>query len=539
VDKQIAVWQPAGEIEALTEMPAPQNMKSKAESFLETAVDNSHFAAAPEWAYNIEWVTEHDDLLFDSGSPLFVLGCSPVRIEEMIKIRVRLDEEDGYDVFGESVPDNDNKDFVTPTIIPIKSTARTRADKNAILIQYKNQPMGPGANPNERANLAVGNEIWQLDPPNSPSLLVWTCSDVMDHELRSEVERIARQGNYVVHVQCNPAPFNQIWTQFRSGIFNGGDDVMYIAANWGSVTADIDLSDAVWGYSGVYAKTTKSSHLDNYDDTYINNGLEGTKPNHYCEYVWTLTDDGISFISATRKNPTTGRSGQSVYANPHIHLTLTWDDGTYSGDSERVTECDAYDCNEWKDMLPDSPRTAELISSIALGEVAVDELPSVESNWEVCWSALTNLHAGEFEEVSHVFASHKNRSAAKPGPEEVAMKLRQMFDFAEAEKSIRPAEQCLPKNVPVNAKDEDKDGNSVPICLSLVEHATRRREQKRAKWIVEWFRRRGTDFKPIVVTTSLTDEASLKTLDRAEDITKAVNDPEKVASPSGLVKVDR
>lgn len=77
VDKQIAVWQPAGEIEALTEMPAPQNMKSKAESFLETAVDNSHFAAAPEWAYNIEWVTEHDDLLFDSGSPLFRLRMFP------------------------------------------------------------------------------------------------------------------------------------------------------------------------------------------------------------------------------------------------------------------------------------------------------------------------------------------------------------------------------------------------------------------------------------------------------------------------------
>lgn len=415
-------------------------------------------------------MTEHEDILFDSDSPLFVLGCAPIRIEEMSNIREQLEAD--YAVFGESVPDNTDKEFVTPTIIPIKETARKRADEDAILLQYKNQPMGPSANPNERANLAVGNKIWQLDPPNSPSLLVWTCSDVMDHELRTEVERIARQGNFVVHVQCNPDPFNQIWTRFRSGIFDGGDDVIYIAANWGDVTADIDLSNATWGYSGVYAKTCESAHLDDYDDTYLNNGLLGTKPNRYCEYVWALTDDGVSLITTTRRNAATARPGQSVYANPHITHTWTWDKNAYTGDSERVSECGANVCREWKEMLPDSPRAAELISSIALGEIRVDELPSVESNWEMSWSALTNLHAGEYEKLSHVFASHEHRSTAKSEPEELAMKLRQAFAFAEDKRAIRPADQCLPKDVPVNAKDEDADGNNVPICLSIVEHAT-------------------------------------------------------------------
>jgi len=59
-------------------------------------------AVAPERSYNLEWVCKHDEL-FAEQSPLFVLGCHPVEIEEMRDKVENLCED--FCVIGENVPE--------------------------------------------------------------------------------------------------------------------------------------------------------------------------------------------------------------------------------------------------------------------------------------------------------------------------------------------------------------------------------------------------------------------------------------------------
>jgi len=52
-------------------------------------------------------------------------------------------EEDFY-VIGEDVPDEPGKEFVTPTIVPLRADALGNIDKPTVVIQYKTYPMSEG-----------------------------------------------------------------------------------------------------------------------------------------------------------------------------------------------------------------------------------------------------------------------------------------------------------------------------------------------------------------------------------------------------------
>jgi len=89
--------------------------------------------------------------------------CEVLRFEEMQETVENLWEEDFY-VIGEDVPDEPGKEFVTPTIVPLRADALGNIDKPTVVIQYKTYPMSEGANPNEADNLATGN---QNPPPRA------------------------------------------------------------------------------------------------------------------------------------------------------------------------------------------------------------------------------------------------------------------------------------------------------------------------------------------------------------------------------------
>jgi len=118
-EKDIVLWQPGTIVENIQSLPRPREARQRAESFLSLAGD-SDLAVAPEWSYNVEWVFEHDEL-FSDESPLFVLGCRPVEIEQMRETVENLRED--FNVIGEDVPDEPGKEFVTPTIVPLRPDA--------------------------------------------------------------------------------------------------------------------------------------------------------------------------------------------------------------------------------------------------------------------------------------------------------------------------------------------------------------------------------------------------------------------------------
>lgn len=278
--KDIVLWQPETVVENIQSRPSPTEAEQRAESFLSLASD-SDLAVAPEWGYDVEWVFEQDEL-FSDDSPLFVLGCRPVEIEEMKETVENLRED--FHVIGEDVPDEPGKEFVTPTIVPLRADALGDVDEPVIVIQYKNHPMSEGANPNEADNLATGDRIYHFGPSSGPGIVVWTCSDLLDDDLRDQVATYARRGNFVVHPQCNPKPFHSEWTGFRSDIFSNRRNVTYVCANWGLIPGK-DGDDEHWGYSGVYTKAREWSSFENYDRTYNNKGLQGVNLSDSVEFV--------------------------------------------------------------------------------------------------------------------------------------------------------------------------------------------------------------------------------------------------------------
>lgn len=524
-DKHVKLWQPTGRIETSNGLPSTTDgFKQQVKAYLELAFSKTcHLAAAPEWAYDIDWVVEHREFLFGDDSPLFVLGCSPVSLTDIRDILETIKRE-GIDVYHEGIPDEPTKEFVTPTIIPIKPAARSGSNDPALLIQYKNQPMGEGLGQDEHDRLACGSEVWKIDPPNGPGLAVMTCSEAMDNNLCHKVSQYARESNMVMHVQCNPSPFNHSWTALRNNLFNGGDNVAYFCVNWGSFTNEGQSKEC--GYSGVYIKGEAESSLEQYDQTYMNGGLQGTNLEFQFEYIWMMTSDAVSRFSFRRNNPRTDRPGQAHTANPQISTTWTWDTGGFSQDTPGIEESDETECEQWQTMFSDSPCAAEVLAAISLADIYPSQ--------ELTWGSLKSLHAGDKEQLGHFLAAHDHRESPYGTPAETAAKLNGMFEFVSREANIVPDSDFEHAKAPINGTYVDKE---VDACISLLESSASKAETKRAKWLVEWRRQTNIPFRPLVVTNEI-GSTTLQTLKDVEDPTKVISDPEEVTASAGLVEVE-
>ncbi|MDF9747958.1 hypothetical protein [Natrinema salsiterrestre] len=546
-EKDIVLWQPGTVIEDIQSLPRPRKARQRAESFLSLAGD-SDLAVAPEWSYKVEWVCDHDELFADE-SPLFVLSCRPMEIETMRETVANLRED--FRVIGEDVPDEQNKEFVTPTIVPLRADALDNIDKPTVVIQYKTHPMSEGANPNEADNLAMGDRIHHFGPLSGTGIVVWTCSDLLNEDLRDQVATYAQRGNVIVHPQCNPKPFHSEWTDFRSRIFNNRNDVTYVCANWGTVPGAAG-DDAQWGYSGVYTKAREWSSLENYNTTYNNRGLQGVSPSNRAEYVWTLVDDGVSRLRVRREGNGSAPA-QGLRPEPHILNTRTWNGSAYDEQPEEINECgcevcDDCDCQTCSDCkqaerqrrLPDLPRDAELIAAATLWRLEIDEVDSLEDRWDVPLAALKNLRANGHEEVGHSFAVHGHRRGN--GVARNTRRLLGTFDAATRRygRSIDPADRCGPLDIPINATDGGENG--VDISLSRLDDPTPGTRRKRLAEIAKlWDCQDDRSFKPLVLMVS-PDNTGLRRIDGLEDVTNGKFQPEDVtasSSPVELVEVDR
>jgi len=546
-EKEIVVWQPGTVVDGVRSLPRPRETRERAESFLSLA-GNSDLAVAPEWSYNVEWVCE-DDELFNEESPLFVLGCQPVEIEAMQEIVAGLRED--FHVIGEEVPNERNKEFVTPTIIPLRSDALGDIDRNTIVIQYKTYPMSEGPNPNEADNLARGNRIHHFGPLSGTGIVVWTCSDLMNNELWERIVTHTQRGNIVVHPQCNPKPFHPEWTDFRSRIFNNRNDVTYVCANWGMIP-DGDGDDVEWGYSGVYTKARKWSSLENYNRTYKNKGLQGVSPFNQVEYVWTLVNDGVSKMRVRREGNGPAPA-QGLRPEPQILRTRTWDGSTYDeqpGEMDKCVcevcdDCDCRTCSDCKRKerqrrLPNPPRDAELVAAITLWRLKIDEVNSLDNRWDVPLAALEGLRANRREELGHSFATYKHRRGS--GVARNTRRLLQTFEAASEKygRSIDPADRCGPIDVPVNATDGD--GSGIDISLSRLDDPTPGTQRKRLADVAKlWNYQEGKNFRPLVLMVS-PNNTELKRIDGLEDVTNGNFQPEDVtasSSPVEFVEVSR
>jgi len=536
--KDIVVWQPRGAVTKRDGLPSSgTRMRRKAEEYLDRANQlDTHLAAAPEWAYDIDWVDNHVDRLFAEGSPLFVLGCVPIRNHERENFINAAERE--YEVYEASDVDCDSDEFLTPTIIPIKAAARQSSDTDAILIQYKNQPMSGGVLNDEQADLAKGTQVWKIDPRDRPTVIVWTCSDIMDNGLSQEVQQLARRNDsFIVHVQCNPKPFYDTWVDFRNQVFDGGDHrVSYICANWGEITLDGDTDQM--GYSGVYTKARHRSPFNRYDTTYENGGLVGTKPSYRCDYLWLMPKDVVSRVQFEQLDPGTTGAGTSPFSLPRISETWVWDsdDETYMRNNPGVPECTEDQCNDWNAKLPNSPLSREVSTAIALGEIEFDRLNNedFDPNQDMTWAVLeplTDLHGTE--QLGHALVTHPQRT--DPSANEEAEQLLKAVHIAN-DHNIRIDDEFELADVPMNAEYEDRP---IKVCLVVVREYGEASEQRGEAQVSKWVKcRKYERFKPIVATPDIGDGIVLKTLEDYEDVSRIGHDTEDVSTSGGLMRIE-
>lgn len=538
-EKDIVIWQPEMNIDAIGSLPAPEGARPRVNSFL-THTSDCDLAVAPEWSYDVKRVPEDRDKLFADDSPLFVLGCRPVEIETMRETVESLRDE-GFRVISEDTPDDPGKEFVTPTIVPLRADALGCISNPTVVIQYKNQPMSESANPNEADNLATGTRVHHLGPLSGTGIIVWTCSDLLDEGLREQVSKYIQRGNILVQPQCNPKPFHSEWTDFRSKIFNNRKDVTYVSANWSGIPG----VDSTWGYSGVYTKAREWSSLENYDQTYNNKGLQGVDEENRAEYVWTLVDDGVS-RARIRREGVGPAPAQGCRPEPQILNSWTWDGERYSEASESINECGCEwcdDCNcsrcsdcrrpERERRLPESPRDVELVAAVGLCELNVERIDELESHWDVPLVAVETLQADGEEKLGHAFAAHEHRHSGSVRRN--TKRVLEMFDVADNNTSrpIEPVDECSLTNLPINVISDD----GLDISLSRLDSPTPGDERRWLTDMRKWIRIQGEyNFKPFVLTVSA-GTTQLKRPEGWEDVTSANGDPEDVAPGSPQVEL--
>lgn len=541
-DYSVAIWQPHDQVDKLTEFPQPaDSLEAKATSFLQRAVEaEAHLGLAPEWGYNIEWVADHENLLFGEDGPLFVLGCAQMYRDDLKQVLKEYTESEDFICKPETVPDNDDYDeLLTPTIIPLRTTAQDEADaENVLLIQYKNHALGDYANPIEELELIEGEFVWKIDPEDQfLELLALTCSDLLDDDLRQKALEFAGLPNSIIaHVQCNPKPFHGIWTNFRRSLFAAENPYMtYLTANWGDIGANDE--DTQLGYSGVYTKADMRTPFRRYNDIYNRGGLPATNPDENSEMIWSVADeDLVSLFRFRRPDPASRGAAGPSSADPFISKTWTWDGDVYITDSPGIPECGADECENWVSQLPDDPRDIELITSIALGEFecnGIDTHQTYDPTEDFNWSSLSNLKANRQEQTNHVLVKNHHRKGHDPAS--TAAKLNAAFDVAEKQGGIEPIGDVDLADFPVNA-DYCKHDFSLPIMLSVVDSPSDSAWRTRLKKINTWYEFQQPDdgdrppFNPQVIRMHKNGKYRLNRLPEYERVDGGSPDPESVVA---------
>lgn len=572
-EKRVTLWQPSGTVTNLEDFPSPQGMREKAESFLKTAKnDGCDLAAAPEWGYNLEWITDHEKYLFAHDSPLFVLGCAPVLQDDISTILDHLTDDEGYDLLtpeGDFAEDRyrvsiqDGKKYVIPTIIPIKPAA-VSGDQKTVLLQFKNAHMSSRLYSTEERNLATGEKVWRLDPRGvEMELLVWTCADILDTELREEGTEFARRKDSIIaHVQVNPDPFNKRWIGFRKEAFDTDSLITYLNVNWGLINGSMYC-----GYSGVFTKAIDSTVLaDGYNRTCKRGGIAGTDPEVYYEYVCSVSDNVINKFKFARKDSNTSPAGNPRMANLQIVKTWEYEKNCYQQNDDFQLQNQPDVCTEWRDQLDLDSVDEEVMLALLRGEISTEGDPeSFKPKEHITWASLRSFHATGVEDFAPLLRFHerrksdtKHRPSKREHPSDIVEYIKQGTEHAEDARDIVIKEDFDVSETPINARYANKD---VSVLLTLLELGGEKKELQRAKWLFDWWQRthersenedeaeaedekeaededEGTSkFRPVAVVNQFSGPALLKTLEGCEDPTEVPKDPERADATTGLTKL--
>ena len=547
--KSATIWQPDGEVEDVETFPKPLEMESKAEAFLQTAIDSgSGIATAPEWSYDINWVTDHEQLLFSADSPLFILGCAPVAVENIGSLLDQL-EEVGYDCItaderatgnARRVPDPTGKSFVTPTIIPIKSAARKNTQRDTLLIQFKNKYMSAWATTSEQRRLALGEGIWQLDPHGTRTkIAVWTCSDILDKSLRDSVQKFGKKEDAIVaHVQCNPEPLHAHWSRFRAELFDTRSPTTYINANWSNISPS---GSDEFGYSGVFAKADRYTNIgDGFEDTCRLGGIAGSNTRGHYEYVCSVVDDVISKYQFHRVYQPGGVTEAPTV--PDIRITNVWEcsGGEYTKTDGVTLPNQPDNCTEFRKRTKSNAVNEEILTALLFGDIAIPP-GTFNPHEDLTWAAIGSFSTESGETFAPRLRYHAHRgvenstSLLRPVPDDIARRSHFHLNHAASDRNIEINDQFGIDDTPVNATYKGRD---VPIQLSVLEDDKQSKEQRRAEWLYEWYDATDRRFKPVVVVDGLGDEYRMKTLAGYEDATAPLKDPNRIDNPTRLEELE-
>ncbi len=248
------LFQPIGDLEAAPKYVRntnPASMASRFEKLFQKARgENTDLVVAPE--YSCPWGALEETIrngIVPAAGSLWVIGCESTTLDAIVQLKGRLTAR--CEVIAEPIVMG-TKHFVDPVSYLFTTRLADGAERVALLIQFKTEPMGDRKGRLEADNLACGHLVYRFRNTAEPSisLLTLICSDALrlaagGDELLAQLDSVVNA--VVIHLQLNDKPRDSIYSQYRYRLLRQRREREVIVVNWakGTVIHEADGSNTI------------------------------------------------------------------------------------------------------------------------------------------------------------------------------------------------------------------------------------------------------------------------------------------------------
>lgn len=385
---EVLLLQPQGDIEADIHGVRNRNQKlalDQYRKFLEDAEENNaDLVITPE--YSMPWSVLEEAIMENRGpaqGKLWVLGCESIKLNELDELK---DKIDSFATVIYETLDSTSSRFVSPLAYVFKAPTASNNEelRTVIVVQFKTHPMADSKH-FETNGMQRGNYIYQFGGDRQNSKLVsLICADVFrfdEHMARDIYDRAL-----IIHIQLNPKPRNEYFTECREKLLKyDGDETEILCLNWAeNVIMQVNGEETHWENIAGSAWYLKSEDFDCDDRTLCNNhrlGLYYTwlqpRRSHalffnYIPATYLLTATKVSHHAVP--GPVSNRRG------PQLTKTCIWDNDKWVEKEKlddgfsTIVSASGNAKEDIKRIADGNPFKVERILALCVGEI-------IEENW--------------------------------------------------------------------------------------------------------------------------------------------------------------
>jgi predicted amidohydrolase len=401
-----------------------EKARTRCKGFLQLASDSgAHLAITPEYCLPWSVLTEAvQGPLFPALGHVWALGCESVTPEELSAFKGSAQAH--CEVVHEELVGAATGSYYDPLVYLFQATGLDEKVRRVALIQFKT-----GASRDEHffenAHLKCGNLIYQFKNADSLlSLAAIICSDAFTIYENQDVLRNVVDRSILLHVQLNPDPRHQDYSQYRKFAFSRDVEASncdLVCLNWAWMVEQYEQGNGDperWnniGGSSWYVPMSRCSNKDVEIEANHKMGVYFTTMRKVKRHALLLNYEESVFELDVTKALSTGAGVVANKTGPLAIRRYNWDEASSAWTAnpespasgfDALLEADAEVTGALQQMAGASPIAIERMLALTSGSV------SFADDWYDCIQ-LDSLQL-ESDEVVHriTFAQDTNKNAA-------------------------------------------------------------------------------------------------------------------------------